>query len=76
MKTRTALILLCLAISGNAQASTQQPILTESVQETPVPEPAAAGVLMVAGGALTLNRPVRGKRKGGFAAGNEVRRQV
>lgn len=37
------------------------------IQSTPVPEPAAAGVLMFAGGALTLARPNRGTGKGGLS---------
>ena len=40
------------------------------IETTPVPEPAAAGVLMLAGGALTLCRPKRDLCKGGFATSN------
>lgn len=37
------------------------------IRATPVPEPAAAGVLLFAGGTLLLARPVRAHWKGGLA---------
>ena len=66
--------LLFLALAAGCPANANDAMRADQdraavIETTPVPEPAAAGVLMLAGGALTLCRPKRDILKGGFATG-------